>query len=132
MLRSTLLAASVLLLNGCVAVSWPPMNGGGVAEIAPPERMRMMQIAASPTEQALLRELQDAEKRLEILLGKGAHRFAAAETTLAKRLCIRIRREVAGTLYSEAQADLIELQDRLVLIERSLAQIEPTQRGKRT
>ncbi len=109
------------VLSGCVSIAWPPFNGGGLAEIAPPERHRIVITAVSTSESELLRQLQDEEAMLERLIAIEARRYAAAETTLAERLSKRIRREIAGTLYSDAARNLIELRDRVDMIDRTLS-----------
>lgn len=112
---------AALLLSGCVSVSWPPARGGGVAEIAPPDRHTVVLTQAGDTERELLARLESLESELAQHIASGAMQYVPAETTLARLLTARIRREIAGTLYSAASTDLIELGDRLSVIDRILA-----------
>lgn len=109
------------VMTGCVSVSWPPQRGGGVAETAPPERHEIVLAEAGEAEQQLLSKLEAMEGELNQHIGNGAMKYVPAETTLARLLTVRIRREIAGTLYSDASTDLIELNDRLSVIDRILA-----------
>ena len=122
MMRVGILALGTsILLGGCVPMNWPPHGGGGAAELAPAERARVIRVAATSTEISLLATLQAAEARLEGLKARGAARYAAAETVLATTLSSRIRRQIDGSLYSAAEADLIQLRDRLGIIEKTLS-----------
>ena len=92
-----------------------------MAETAPPERHAIMLAEASDAERDLLLRLEALEGELAQYVTLGAMRYVPAETTLARLLAVRIRREIAGTLYSAASMDLIELDDRLSVIDRMLA-----------
>lgn len=116
-----LIAANV---SGCVSVSWPPARGGGMAETAPAERRAVVLAAADSVETDLLLHLETLEVDLADAISRGAMTYVPAETTLARLLRARIRREIAGTLYSDAAQDLIELAERIDMIDRALA--DPT------
>ena len=122
-MRTVFPLLAAVALSGCISVSWPPVNGGGMAEIAPPQRHHVLLTSASSSEQVLLTQVELLEGQLEDLIANDAMRFVPAETTLAKKLVARIRREIAGTLYSEAESDMIELRDRISIINASLVKV---------
>lgn len=108
-------------LSGCVSVAWPPARGGGMSEMIPADRYDLLFASATPAEQEILALLNRLEADLLDANERGAMRYVPAEATLARLLCNRIRREIAGTLYSDAAKNLIDLADRLEMIERALA-----------
>jgi len=122
-MRTVFPLLAAVVLSGCISVSWPPVNGGGMAEIAPPQRHHVLLTGASQSEQLLLTQVEMLEEKLEELVANDAMRFVPAETTLAKKLVVRIRREIAGTLYSAAESDMIELRDRISIIDSSLVKV---------
>ena len=113
-----LVAASV---SGCFSVGWPPARGGGMAEIVPAERHAVVLTAADPAEADLLIRLEILEADLADAVSRGAMTYVPAETTLARLLRARVRREIAGALYGDAARNLIELAERIDMIDRALA-----------
>lgn len=123
-----LLGAAALLLpllstTGCVLNGWPPVRGGGMAEMAPPERVFPANYEPGSATTTVIEDLAAAEAALDTLEARGAMRFAPGDTTIARKLTHRIRREIAGDLISEARKDLVELSDRLAMIDRRLGSL---------
>jgi hypothetical protein len=108
-------------LSGCMIGQWPPHRGGGIAEVAPPERQWSVNAPRSQSEQDLLSHVQRLEGALVIAIEKGADTTASANTILAQRLANRVRREIAGALFTDAAQDLIVLERLITEIEASLA-----------
>lgn len=120
-MRSLIALIAAASMTGCISVAWPPARGGGVAEMIPSERYDVLFASASPAEREMLTTLNTLEADLADARERGAMTYVPAETTLARLLCARIRREIAGTLYSDAAKNLIELADRVDAIDRALA-----------
>lgn len=99
------------VLGGCA--SWPDERGGGAAELAPPhEAANYTEETASWTGTLYLR-LSLVESELErIRFDGGMERFPAA-LTLAEKLAVRVRRELAGGLEVDAAIDLLRLEEQL-------------------
>lgn len=91
-----------------------------MAEVIPTERYDLLFASATPAEREMLVTLNGLEADLLIADERGAMRYVPAEMTLARLLSARIRREIAGTLYSDAAKNLIELADRVSVIERAI------------
>ena len=115
-----LIPLCALSLTGCVLGHWPAERGGGMAEVAPPERHQVLLHPTHQHQARLLDRLMLMEASLERLVAQGAEDYMRAETTLARKLTFRIRREIAGGLDGEAERDLIRLRDRLQLIDRKI------------
>lgn len=122
--RSLLVGAAALSSTGCGIGQWPPMRGGGMAEMAPASRSHLVVAPQGSGKSALFAQVAAAEGVLDALIARGAMTYTPGDATLARKLCTRIRREIAGDLLSEAETDMIELADRLSVIDRRLSEIE--------
>ncbi len=118
--KLSILVISLPLLGACSYVSWPEHRGGGMAEITPRDEGVMLISDNLDKAHILYDQLALFEAGLEDLVQKGAFGFARAETTLAQKLIIRIRREIAGDLLIDAEKDLISLRARLSRIQDQL------------
>jgi len=123
-LRSLTIGAVALASTGCGIGQWPPMRGGGMAEVAPASRSHFVVASQGSGKSALFAQVVEAEEALDALIERGALTYTPGDATLARKLCIRIRREIAGDLLSEAETDMIELTDRLLVIDRRLREFE--------
>ena len=123
-IRSVFAGTVALSSTGCGIGQWPPMRGGGMAEVAPAGRSHLVVASQGSGKSALFVQVANAEEALDALIERGAMTYTPGDATLARKLCIRIRREIAGDLLSEAETDMIELTDRLSVIDRRLAEIE--------
>ena len=117
------LATTILLgalVGGCNLTPWPEYRGGGVAEVVPARTGGFFTPASTVRADQLYDQLALLEMGLETLVSRGAYEYARAETTLAQKLIVRIRRELAGDLLVAAEKDLISLRARLDRIHYSL------------
>ncbi len=92
--------------------------------MAPASRSHLVVAPQGSGKSALFAQVAAAEGVLDALIARGAMTYTPGDATLARKLCTRIRREIAGDLLSEAETDMIELADRLSVIDRRLSEIE--------
>ena len=105
-----------LILGGCA--NWPEERGGGAAELAPPQEAVNNNDETASWSGTLYLRLSLVESELErIRFDGGMERFPAA-LTLAEKLSVRVRRQLAGGLEVDAAIDLLRLEEHL---ERLLA-----------
>ena len=127
LLKAAIAVGIAVAVTGCNSMtfgSWPPARGGGMAEVAPPSRSHLVVASQATGKSQLYAQVHGAESALEALVARGADRFTPGDLTLARKLTYRIRREIAGDLLSEAETNMIELSDRLSVIDRRLNEIE--------
>lgn len=124
LIRLTALGVVAIGLIGCSIGNWPPMRGGGMAEIAPASRSHLVVAAHDTGKAQLFTQVVQSESFLDELIERGAFRYMPGDTTIAMKLAGRIRREISGDLLSEAETDLIELIDRLSVIDQRLNDID--------
>ncbi|MEH6403915.1 MAG: hypothetical protein V7750_11115 [Sneathiella sp.] len=84
-----------------------------MAELVPSRTTHFISQQEQNQEAALYDNLFLLERTFDVLIEDGAHAYARAETTLAQKLIIRIRREIAGSLQYAAEKDLTSLRARL-------------------
>ena len=107
-----------LVVSGCA--SWPAERGGGAAELAPPTpgEIRLGEIQATWSDTLYLR-LEQVESELERVTADGGMMRAPAALTLARTLCVRVRRQLAGGLEVDAAIDLLRLEEQVIRITES-------------
>lgn len=101
----------VLVLGACE--SWPDERGGGAAEFAPPVELASQPSAVASWSDTLYLRLSLVEEELERFRIEGGMQRAPAALTLAEKLAVRVRRELAAGLEVDAAIDLLRLEERV-------------------
>ncbi|RED43799.1 hypothetical protein [Aestuariispira insulae] len=112
-MRGIITILTLAVLSACSSPVWPPERGGGMAERTPAARHAVFSKVTDSRRDRLFDRLMVLETALEAMIADGADRKARAEVNLAQKKTVRIRREIAGHLFGEAEKDLIALKERL-------------------
>lgn len=117
-------ALAACILTACT--QWPPLGGGGMAEIRPPARpvSRAVLGPGDPTWEEIADQSRLAQCQLDALVLRGAELCLPGQVAGARDRQTRITRELYGGLPLDAANDLIIQRERLAVLRRSLDYIQ--------